>query len=186
VLGEMRERLAPSLVLAEGGERYAEALLAFVLVRRPRASRVELDDETLKREANAFGSLLEARAIASTRAAAPDAAGSGPAAGSEPAVRELASELDLLPGTAARAAEAFEPALLIRFMRSLADRVHTAKTSLPAADGLWQTAGEALDVALSLAGVGVPRGTGLATSPAGVEQEMPRPWAGRSRPRAAA
>jgi hypothetical protein len=186
VLGDVNDRLAPSPAPAGWGDLHAEALLTFVLLRTPRARRIQLDDETLKREAAAFASLLEARAIADTRAAAPDGAGLGPATGSEPAARELASELDLLPGTAARAAEALEPALLIRFTRSVADRVHIAKTSLPAADGLWQAAGDSIDVALSLAGVGLPRGTGLATSPAGVEPEMPRPWAGRSRPRAAA
>jgi hypothetical protein len=132
--------------------------------------------------------VIEARAIAGTRTAAPDENGLGPAAGdgSEPAARDLALELDLLPGAAARAAGALEPSLLIRFVRSVADRVHAAKTYLPAADGLWPAAGEAIDVALSLAGMEVPRGSGLATSPAGVEPEVPRPWAGRPRPRAAA
>jgi hypothetical protein len=183
VLGEIRDRLAPS-----PADAHAEALLAFVLLRTPRTRRVQLADETLKREASGFASLLEARAIAGTCAAAPDENGLGPAAGdgSEPSVRDLALELDLLPGVAARAAEALEPSLLIRFVRSVADRVHAAKTYLPAADGLWPAAGEAIDVALSLAGVEVPRGTGSATSPAGVEPEVPRPWAGRPRPRAAA
>lgn len=188
VLGEIRGRLASAPAVAGSGDLYAKALLAFVLLRTPRTRRVQLADETLEREASAFASLLEARAIASTRAAEPDGTGLGPVAGdgSEPAVRELATELDLLPGAAARAAEALEPALLIRFVRSVADRVQTAKTYLPAADALWPAAGEAIDVALSLAGMEVPRGTGLATSPAGVEPEVPRPWAGRPRPRAAA
>jgi hypothetical protein len=188
VLGEIRDRLAPSPALAAEGDRYGEALLAFLLLRTPRTRRVQLADEILEREASAFASVLEAWAIAGTRAAAPDGAGLGPVAGdgSEPAVRELATELDLLPGVAARAAEALEPGLLIRFVRSVADRVHAAKTYLPAADALWPAAGEAIDVALSLAGVEVPRGSGQATSPAGVEPEVPRPWAGRPRPRAAA
>jgi hypothetical protein len=186
VLGEIRDRHAPPPALAGEGDRYAEALLAFALLRTPRTRRIQLADDTLEREASAFASLLEARAIAG--AAAPDGNGLGPAAGdgSEPPVRDLALELDLLPGAAARAAEALEPSLLIRFVRSVADRVHAAKTYLPAADGLWTAAGEAIDVAMSLAGVEVPRGTGLATSPAGVEPEVPRPWAGRPRPRAAA
>jgi hypothetical protein len=188
VLGDIRRRLAPSHGLAEGGDRFAEALLAFVLLRTPRTRRVQLADETLEREASAFATLLEARAIAGSRAAAPDGNGLGPAAGdgSEPAVRDLALELDMLPGVAARAAEALEPSLLIRFVRSVADRMHAAKTYLPASDGLWPAAGEAIDVAMSLAGVEVPGEPGLATSPAGVEPEVSRPWAGEPRPRAAA
>jgi hypothetical protein len=188
VLEEVRGRLASAPGVAGSGDLHAEAMLAFVLLRTQRTRRVQLADETLEREASAFASLLEARAIAHTRAAEPDETGLGPVAGdgSEPAVRELATELDLLPGVAARAAETLEPALLIRFIRSVADRVQTAKTYLPATDALWPAAGEAIDVAMSLAGMEVPRGTGLATSPAGVEPEVPRPWAGRPRPRAAA
>lgn len=188
VLGEIRERLAPSHALGEWSDRYAEALLAFVLLRTPRARRVQLDDEMLRREASTFESVLEARAIADARTAVSAGGGSGPPAGggAEQAVRELAAELDLLLDAAARAAGALEPALLMRFLRSVADRVHAAKTYLPAADALWSAAGEAIDVALSLAGIEVPRGVAGATSPAGVEPEVPRPWAGRPRPRAAA
>jgi hypothetical protein len=144
VLGEIRDGLAPP----GANEDYPDRLLAYLLLREPRARRVQLDDERLLREGVAFESVLEARAMAD----APG--GDGMAAdGADQAVRALAAELDLLPAVAARAASELEPALLIRFVRSVGDRSHAARAHLPPADPLWPAAGEAIDAALALAGL---------------------------------
>jgi hypothetical protein len=176
--GPLRARHGGSVdaddVAAELGGAHAEALLALVLLRTQRARRAQLDDDKLSREAAAFDALLAARRIADGAAgrAAP------PAGDGDQAVRELAAELDQLPLTAARAAGALEPALVTRLAHSIAERSLAAEAFLPASDPLWSCAGEAIDVALTLAGVEVPRGKRTATSPAGVEPEKPRPWAG--------
>jgi hypothetical protein len=144
VLGEIRAGLAP----AGAGEDYAERLLAFLLLREPRARRVQLDDERLLREAVAFESVLGARAAASGREP-----GDPPAGGADQAARELAAELDLLPVVAARAASDLEPALLVRFVRAVAERAHAAGAHLGPDDPLWPATAEAIDAALGLTGL---------------------------------
>lgn len=176
--GPLRARHGGSVdaddIASELGGAHAEALLALVLLRTQRARRAQLDDDKLRREAAAFDALLAARRNADGAAgrAAP------PAGDGDQAVRELAAELDMLPLSAARAAGALEPALVTRMVFSIAERSIAAQAFLPASDPLRSCAGEAIDVALTLAGVEVPRGMQTATSPAGVEPEMPRPWAG--------
>jgi hypothetical protein len=112
----------------------------------------------LRGEATAFDSALAARWLADAGTGPPQTAAGVTAtgAGADKSVRDLAIELDLLPTVAARAASELEPALLARYVRSLAEWAHAACASLSPADPLWHTVGDALDIALALAGISVP------------------------------
>jgi hypothetical protein len=152
LLHDLRERMAGRFVRANAGtepwrDAYAQALLTFALLRTPRAQRVQLDDDKLRREAGDFDAVLAARAL--PRTGVVDDVG-------EDAVREMAVELDLLPIVVGRAAQALEPTFLTRFARSLAERTRAARAYMPATDPLWPAVDEAIDLALSLAGIYVP------------------------------
>ncbi|HEY6780504.1 MAG TPA: hypothetical protein VI111_06075 [Thermoleophilaceae bacterium] len=151
----------------EASKAYAEALLTFALLRTGRARRVQLDEDKLKREAADFNAIREARAL--PRTGVVDDAG-------EDAVRELAVELDLLPIIIGRAAQALEPSFLTRFARSLAERTRAARAYMPATDPLWPAVDEAIDLALSMAGIHVPPEVWNAASRAPLGPEQPHPW----------
>ncbi len=151
----------------QASRAYGEALLTFVLLRTGRARRIAIDEDKLRREAADFDAILEARAL--PRTGVVDDAG-------EDAVRELAVELDLLPIVVGRAAQALEPSFLTRFARSLAERTRAARAYMPATDPLWPAVDEALDLALSLAGVHVPPEVWNAASRASLGPEQPHPW----------
>ncbi|ETX02038.1 MAG: hypothetical protein ETSY1_05055 [Candidatus Entotheonella factor] len=147
------------MVSQDGNDRYDEASLAFVLLRTPRARRIQLDNAKLLGEAAAFDSVLTARRFSHPGvglAATADVVPQSSAGGSERAVHDLAIELDLLSTVAARAANDLEPALLARYMRSLADRAHLARAYLPSDDPLWSAVGKAIDRALTLVGIEAP------------------------------
>jgi hypothetical protein len=174
VLGDISERMAGRFArkvdpAAGWRESYADALLTFAMLRAGRSKRIALDDEKLKREAAEFDAVLAARA--EPRVGVVDEVG-------EDDVRELAVELDLLPMVIARAAQALEPSFLIRFARSLADRVRAARAYMPPTDPLWPAVDEAIDLALSLAGIYVPPEVWSAASRAPLGPEQPHPWVG--------
>ncbi len=137
------------------------------MLRTGRARRLQLDEDKLKREAADFDAIIEARAL--PRTGVVDDVG-------EEAVRELAVELDLLPIVVARAAQSLEPSFLTRFARSLAERTRAARAYMPATDPLWPAVDEAIDLALSLAGIYVPPEIWSAASRAPLGPEQPHPW----------
>jgi hypothetical protein len=125
-------------------DRYAEALLGFALLRTERSRRVRLDEPRLRGAGDTFDAVLAVLAPP------------GPADGARVAerpVRELASELDLLPVVAARAAGELEPAHVARYLRDLATRVAAARPWLPPGDPLWRATSDAIGVAFNLTGL---------------------------------
>jgi hypothetical protein len=150
-------------------DAYADALLSFALLRTGRTKRVEVDDDKLARAAEEFASILAARAC-------PRGGGVFDEAGDD-AVRELAVELDLLPTVMARAAASLEPSFLLRFARSVAERTRLARTYMPPDDPLWPVVDEAIDLALSIAGIYIPPEVWSAASRAPLGPEQPHPWA---------
>jgi hypothetical protein len=145
------------LVQARSDE-YAEALLAFILLRTERARHIQLDEGKLRVESAAFDSVLTARGIAGTFTGPLGISAATPAGaeGDERALRDLAIELDLLFPVAARAASGLEPALLTRYVRSLAAQALAARSHLPATDPLWPAIGRAIDLALAWIGIDLP------------------------------
>lgn len=174
VLGDIGGRLAGRFArgIDDGAawrSAYADALLTFTMLRTGRSKRVVLDEDKLRREAAEFDEILAART--DPRVGVVDDVG-------EEDVRQLAVELDLLSVATARAAQSLEPSFLIRFARSVAERVRAARPYMPPTDPLWPAVDEALDLALSLAGIHVPPEVWSAASRAPLGPEQSHPWVG--------
>jgi hypothetical protein len=89
--------------------------LAFGFLRTARPRRVELDDDWLARVEKEYDFIVGACEV-------PDAS----AAPSDDAVRALALEVDALPVVLARAVGDLDPAIVLRYGRSLAERLQDA------------------------------------------------------------
>lgn len=139
------------------GEVHQDAVLAFVLFRTERTRRIQLDDAKLCGEVRNFEAIRSARRfIESCREnSAPE--NSEPAKGNcdQERIRELASEIDLLFCVMARAVSELEPAIIARYVRTLAQRVEAARPQMFPNHPLWSAAGNAIDIALAQIGIGI-------------------------------
>lgn len=120
----------------------AHARLAFTLLRTPRARRVTLDDTRLARSTHELATLVGACRPPS---GAPEAAGTR----RPESIRALVLELDRLPSVVARAADAFDPAVVLRYAELLGGLIR----ELEPAAALDPVARSALRLALEAAGI---------------------------------
>lgn len=139
--------------------REAEAAVAFTLLRTGRGRRLQLDDARLRADVAAFTAIVDVRRAAD---ALVDASGrpwaSGRSAAADRALRDLALELEMTPSTVARATADLDPAAVIRFVRSLANRMQAAAPHLPGGDPLWGVARSVLDTGLGVLDAAVASG----------------------------
>jgi len=140
---------------------YGQAALRFVMLRTERARRVQLDDVKWASEVASFDTVLAAWRIAWTHSEAGLTSSSQMAqtvmsVKENSALRDVAAELDQLAHVAVRATSELEPALLMRYLRALAECTHAAQPYIEPADPLWRAIHRAFDTALEWVGIGAP------------------------------
>jgi arginyl-tRNA synthetase len=142
-------------------ERYAGALLRYLLLRTERSRHISLQESKL------YGDDFRvfARVVAALRIpdapAIPDGTAAHPlTTAGDRALRSLLLHLNLLPATVARSTTQLEPAFIVRFVTGLVARGVACRGHVPAGDALWLAFAAALDRGLALSGMEPPRPLG--------------------------
>jgi len=131
-----------------------EATLTFVFLRTERGRRLQLTDNKVEAESAAFESVLYSSEIALRNAKCVDNSRRvKEEQTAEDRARDLALELDCLASTAARACSELEPALVGRYLRSLADRARAADGYVIETDPLWPAVAVGIEAGLRLMGI---------------------------------
>jgi hypothetical protein len=129
-------------------DRYAEALVAYLMTQAPRTRRLAVDNEAVSQKLTELDEIEAAQALAEEKSEAASADVTDLSPQAEDRIRVLIGLLEsaLSAGSAAR--RQLDPAPVNRVLRLLAQAVEAAKDDLPAGDPLWAASAEILESAL--------------------------------------
>jgi hypothetical protein len=132
-------------------DAYAELALAMLLLRTEPSGHVRLDDARLQAECSMLGAIVTALALPEQLSPSSQLPEPVPTRiDSEGVLREVLADLDEFPRIAARAASHLDPSLVLRCVRSLAERTIAAAPHIPAGDPLWRAIATVMNLGFEL------------------------------------
>ncbi len=160
-LEDLRTDIREDAITLEGRERddrYADALVSYLMTQAPRERRLGLDHEKVGQKQAELDEVLAVRGVARAKSEAEAAGAPGLSEAAESAVQALIGQLEAATAVTARATRFLDPAPANRFLRSLAQAMQAAEDELPSGDPLWAASLEAFESALHVAAPGVDQG----------------------------
>ena len=156
-LENLRDDVREDAIALEGrkrDDRFADALISFLMTHERRKRRLGMDNDKAGRKIAELDEILGRRVEAREKSGAEGAGESELSAEADATVCALIAQIEAAPDVTAHAARVLDPAPVNRLIRSLAEALGAVE-GLPAGDPLWDAPLEALENAMRVVAPGL-------------------------------